>query len=157
MVEASYPVVPHALVHVPIDKQIPAREIRMKNKYQYRPRIAGYWGDWYPNSLYFLTPSLNNANKNINSGQTIVGHTIPADKKKFSRLTVFPNPARSQVTIVGEYPLLSKYTIRDANGATVKAGIVTGSSIDLSDVQSGVLMLTLEEGTFRKTVSLIKL
>jgi hypothetical protein len=26
-------------------------------EYQYRPYIAGNWGDWYPSSLYFSTPA----------------------------------------------------------------------------------------------------
>ncbi len=125
-------------------------------EYSYRPKIGGYWGDWYPTYLHFLTPSSGAANKTSNSTQALVHTPSPVEDKTVAQLTVFPNPATAKVIIRGQIPLYATYAIRDVNGATVKVGTVINSTIDLSGIRSGLLLLTIEKGAFSKTVALIK-
>ena len=97
-----------------------------RNPFIDHPELAEYiWGDKKGQAWY-------------NNGGT------PIEQVAFQNLTLYPNPARSFVTVAAETAELN-YTILTLSGQTLAQGrIASGASIALGDLQNGLYLLRLE-------------
>jgi hypothetical protein len=71
-----------------------------------------------------------------------------------TRFSIFPNPASAIINIKSEAKHTgSNWEILDANGNTVKNGILTSSSITISDLSNGMYWLRIQN---TKPVAFVK-
>jgi len=82
------------------------------------------------------------------------------NKEKKELLTLFPNPAASEISIKlsGEVSDFSNYSISDNSGRIVKKGqINSGQRINLEGLSQGLYFMTVEIGKKSETIRFLKL
>ena len=75
-----------------------------------------------------------------------VTQQLSTDNFNASSISVYPNPVRDIVAIEGSnYSNIQSYKIADLNGRIVKSGTAntTSAQVNMSDLQTGVYMMTI--------------
>ncbi|MXN92421.1 T9SS type A sorting domain-containing protein [Flavobacterium sp. Sd200] len=90
---------------------------------------------------------------------TLTSPTAGFDNADLKEFSVFPNPATNVVTVANANALVSSLTVADLNGRTVKTAKFDGVSeatVNVSDLASGVYMLTIASDKGTTTRKIVK-
>lgn len=84
-----------------------------------------------------------------------VSQVLSAESFTLSGVKMYPNPAKEVLNIQSETEELTKVSIADLNGRTVKVVSNNLSQIALGDLAKGIYMVTIESATAKKVEKLI--
>jgi len=114
-----------------------------------------------PKQIMMSISSMTSNGKNVYlhgmTGIYIYGNT-PTETKSLSedKLSVFPNPCKNSIHLVSSKPVDS-FFLTDITGRIVTQGIVTDSKIDVSQINSGIYILSATTNDGKKSsVKIVK-
>lgn len=93
-----------------------------------------------------------------NFSVSLIGATAGVDENTLANLSVYPNPANDVVNVSVD-ALVSNVAIVDLNGRTVKTAKfdgVSNASVNVSDLASGVYMMTVSSDKGTSTKKIVK-
>lgn len=122
--------------------------------------IGDVWGATKIEQLVVTTDNLAGSAKIDNIKVKVAGDTTGVNENLLSNLSVFPNPANDVVNVTNaENILVNGITVTDLNGRTVKAAKFDGvanAQINVSDLASGVYMMTVSSDKGSMTKKIVK-
>lgn len=75
---------------------------------------------------------------------------------KFSRVSVFPNPAQSRLSIA-KAPTSASFRVIDLRGRTKMEGTLVESTVDVSELSSGLYIFLVQTESFEYRSRFVKL
>lgn len=122
--------------------------------------VGDVWGATKVEQLVVTTDNLPGSAKIDNIKVKVAGDTTGVNENLLSNLSVFPNPANDVVNVTNaENILVNGITVTDLNGRTVKSSKFDGvanASINISDLASGVYMMTVSSDKGSMTKKIVK-
>ena len=112
-------------------------------------------------TFYFSANAVNNNGSPSGDGGTnstfVMSELSTSSDDLFEKtITLYPNPAHATITI-GATEKELKYSIIDINGRLIKTSMIVGkSTIDISDLSSGLYFINLQDGNHNITKKLMK-
>jgi hypothetical protein len=69
---------------------------------------------------------------------------------------VFPNPAENRLNISGDIPSNTKFAVYNSTGSVVKKGEISNGVINISNLESGIYLFSIETDSELKTIRFVK-
>jgi len=96
-------------------------------------------------------------NPDINSTIVAVeGETMGVTELNNTKFSIFPNPVRDNLNIVGELSTNAKVEIYSLNGSVAKKASIQNKQVNVSDLAKGAYILVIDQNGKRSTTKFIK-
>ena len=106
-----------------------------------------------PNSINVRIPNNPYIYEITKLNSNLKPSTVSSDN---GRLSIYPNPANTEIILSGEFPKNANYEILSVGQKILSNGVLNGNTINIENFKSGIYILKINSGTSEKTCRFIK-